>query len=67
MDNTYCVTLQNPAANPAELEEEYITADSDKDAELQALELVAQHPFDDVRLVSVALVEPGELYHEECS
>ena len=64
MDNTYRVTLKNPSANPSEIEEEYLTADTDKDAELAALDLVARHPFDDVELVSVELVEPGELYHE---
>jgi len=65
VDNLYKVTIKNPSANPSELEEEYITADSDKDAELAALDLVARHPFDDVSLVSVELVEPGDLYHDE--
>jgi hypothetical protein len=63
--NTYLVTLHNPAANPEEFEERYIDADDSKDAELQAEEIVANHPFSDVRLISVTLVEPGELYHDE--
>jgi hypothetical protein len=62
--NTYLVTLQNPSANPDEFEERYIDADGDKDAELQAAEMVASHIFDDVKLISVTLVEPQELYHE---
>lgn len=65
MNDTYLVRLRNPSANPSEIEEEYITADSDKDAQLAALDLIARHPFDDVELISVELVEPGELYHEE--
>lgn len=65
MDQTYLVTLHNPAANPSEYEEEYITADSQKDADLAALDLIARHPFDDVELVSVVRVDPGDLYHDE--
>ena len=65
MTNVYRVTLRNPSANPDELEEEYIHADSQKDAELEAIELVARHPFNDVSLLSVELVEPLELYRDE--
>jgi len=65
VDNTYRVTLHNPSANPSEFEEEYITADTDKDADLAAADLIAKHPFEDVTLVSVELVEPGDLYHDE--
>lgn len=64
MINTYRVTLRNPAANPDEIEEEFIYADDQKDAELEAIALVARHPFNDVELISVDLVEPGQLYHE---
>jgi hypothetical protein len=62
--NTYRVSLLNPAANPSEIEEEYVSADSQKEAELEALSLIARHPFADVELISVELVEPGSLYHE---
>ena len=64
MNDTYRVTLRNPSANPDEMEEEYIYADSQKDAELEAIQLVARHPFNDVELVSVELLEPGDLYHD---
>ena len=64
MTNTYLVTLHNPSANPDEFEERYVYADGQRDADLQAEEIVASHVFDDVRLVSVTLVEPGELYHD---
>lgn len=65
MNNVYRVTLLNPAANPDEIEEEFIYADDQKEAELEAIALVARHPFNDVSLLSVDLVEPGELYHDE--
>jgi hypothetical protein len=65
MDNVYLVTLRNPSGNPTEIEEEYITADSQKDAELAAMDLVARHPFDGVSLISVQLIEPGDFYNEE--
>lgn len=64
MNDTYRVTLRNPSANPSEYEEEFITADSQHEADRAAEDLVARHPFDDVEIVSVELVEPGELYHE---
>ena len=65
--NTYLVTLLNPAANPDEIEEEYIYADSQREAENEAANLVARHPFNDVELLSVRLVDPQELYNEESS
>ena len=64
MINTYRVTLRNPAANPDEIEEEYISADSQHEADEEAAGIVARHPFNDVELLSVELVEPGELYHD---
>lgn len=64
MINTYRVTLLNPAANPDEIEEEYVYASSQQDAEQEASRIVARHPFDDVEIVGVDLVDPGELYHE---
>jgi hypothetical protein len=67
MNNTYLVILKNPSGNPQETEERYITADSQKDAELEAMDIVAHHPFDDVTLVSVDLVEPRDLYHDEAA
>lgn len=65
MINTYLVTLLNPAANPDEIEEEYIYAYNQQDAENEAANLVARHPFNDVELLSVRLIDPQELYHEE--
>jgi hypothetical protein len=65
--DTYLVTLLNPAANPDEIEEEYIYADSQQAAESEAANLVARHPFNDVSLLTVRLVDPQELYHEESS
>jgi hypothetical protein len=65
VNDTYRVTLRNPSGNPSEIEEEYIPADSQHEADLKASDLAARHPFDDVEVVAVELVEPGELYHEE--
>lgn len=59
------MTLLNPSANPDEVEEEYIYADNRHDAENEAARLVAEHPFNDVSLLSVRLVDPQELYHNE--
>lgn len=59
------MVLHNPAANPEEYEERYVDADDSHDAELQALDIIADHPFNDVSLVSVARVSPEDLYHEE--
>lgn len=67
MNDTYKITLRNPAANPQEIEEEFITADTQHEADLAAEDLVARHPFDDVEVVAVELVEPGDLYHETTS
>lgn len=64
MINTYLVTLLNPAANPDEIEEEYIYAYNQTDAEKEARALVARHPFNDVELLSVRLIDPQELYHD---
>lgn len=64
MNDTYRVTLRNPSANPDEIETEYVTADSQHEADLAADDLVARHPFSDVEVVSVELVEPGQFYHE---
>jgi len=64
MLDTYLVLLHNPSANPEEYEERYIDADDQKDADLQALDIIADHPFNDVELVSVTRVSPEELYHE---
>ena len=61
---TYLVTLHNPSANPEEYEEQYVDAEGQKDAELQAADIIANHVFDDVALVSVVRVDPAELYHE---
>jgi hypothetical protein len=61
---TYLVQIYNPSANPDEIEERYIDADGVMDAELQAADMVANHVVPDVRLISVTLVDPGELYHE---
>lgn len=65
MNNVYRVTLLNPAANPDEIEEEYISADSQREADEEAAGLVARHPFNDVSLLSVELVDPGDLYHDD--
>ena len=65
MIETYKITLFNPSGNPEETEVEYVSADSQKEAELEAIRIVARHPFDDIELISVELVEPRELYHEE--
>ena len=62
--DTYLVTLHNPAANPEEYEERYVDADGHKDAEMQALDIIAGHPFNDVELVSVTRVDPEDLFHE---
>jgi hypothetical protein len=64
---TYKVTLFNPSGNPEEIETEYVSAESQKDAELDAIGIVARHPFDDIEIISVELVSPRELYHEEIS
>lgn len=61
---TYLVVLHNPSANPDEHEERYVYADDSHEAELQAHEIIASHPFDDVELVSVTRVDPDQLYHE---
>jgi hypothetical protein len=62
---TYLVTLHNPSANPEEYEERFVYADDAHEAELQAHEIIANHVFDDVSLVSVTRVSPEDLYHEE--
>jgi hypothetical protein len=61
---TYLVVLHNPSANPSEHEERYVYADDATEAELQAQEIIANHVFDDVSLVSVTRVSPEDLYHE---
>ena len=62
MLDTYLVVLHNPSANPEEYEEQYVDADGQKDGELQAADIIANHVFDDVQLVSVTRVNPD--YHE---
>jgi hypothetical protein len=58
------VTLLNPSGNPDEIEEEYVTADNKHEAEQEAETIIARHPFNDIKLLSVELVTPGELYHD---
>jgi hypothetical protein len=62
--DVYRVTIRNPSANPEPFEIQYIDADDEHDADLQARDIVADHPVSDVALVSVELVEPGQLYHD---
>ncbi len=61
---TYRIELHNPSANPEEHETRYVYADDKHEAELQALDIIAGHPFSDVELVEVARVSPEDLYHE---
>ncbi len=56
--------LWNPAGNPEEYEERFVYADDKHEAELQALDIIADHAFNDVELVEVARVSPDDLYHE---
>jgi hypothetical protein len=65
VNNVYRVTLLNPSGNPDEIEEEYITADNQPEAENEAAGIIARHPFNDIQLLDVKLVDPQDLYHEE--
>ena len=67
MNNVYLVTLLNPSGNPDEIEEEYVTADNQAEAENEAARIIARHPFNDIELLGVKLVDPQDLYHESTS
>ncbi len=65
MNNIYRAVFLNPSANPDEIETEYIPADNQSEAENEAARIIARHPFNDVSLLSVELVDPQDLYHED--
>jgi hypothetical protein len=62
--NTYLARFLNPSGNPDDIEEIYLDAEDSQDAEGQAVRHVDNHIFNDVELLSVELVDPGELYNE---
>ncbi len=57
--------LKNPAANPDEIETRYVFAEDYQDAQAQAVDIIDNHVFNDVSLVSVDLCEPGDFYDQE--
>jgi hypothetical protein len=62
--NVYLAKFLNPSGNPEDIEEIYLNADDSQDANDQAVKHVDNHIFNDVELLSVELVDPGELYNE---